>query len=73
MLPDNTASPTVTSEGSDITTFGFVTDICVLASTRSPCYRKHPVNFVSYKSQVTAFPKLLLPNHIIEVLMKSQY
>ena len=33
--------------------------ICVLASTRNP-----PFNFVSYKSQVTAFPKLLLPNHI---------
>ena len=38
---------------------------------KSPCYRKHPVNFVSHKSQVTAFPKLLLPNHIIEVVMKS--
>ena len=47
-----------------------------VASTRNPPVTAgilDPVNFVSYKSQVTAFPKLLLPNHIIEVVMKSQY
>ena len=48
--------------------FQFTLIICVLASTRNP-----HVTFVSYKSQVTAFPELLWPNHIIEVVMKSQY
>ena len=40
---------------------------------RAGKHAKTPVNFISYISQVTAFPKLLLPDHIMEVVMKSQY